>query len=48
MVRDGDVDFDDLLDVLAAWGKCQGCPADLDGSGVVDFGDVLILLANWT
>ena len=32
----------------AAWGPCEGdCPEDLDGSGIVDFGDLLILLSAW-
>ena len=43
------VDFRDLLEVLAAWGPCEGdCPADLDDDGFVDFRDLLILLANWS
>ena len=25
----------------------QSCPADLDGSGAVDFGDILAILAAW-
>ncbi|NNF41641.1 MAG: CRTAC1 family protein [Phycisphaerales bacterium] len=46
---DGDVDFTDLLSVLAAWGPCAGdCPADLDGDGSVGFSDVLTVLAGWT
>ena len=47
---DGSVDFDDLLDVLAAWGACGGppCPADLNGDGSVDFDDLLAVLANWS
>ena len=44
---DGRVTFADLLDVLAAWGPCSGCPEDLDDSGAVDFEDVLRLLAAW-
>ncbi|MBX3372874.1 MAG: hypothetical protein KF817_03505 [Phycisphaeraceae bacterium] len=43
----GEVDFADLLLLLAAWGACPDCPADLDGSGTVDFADVLMLLADW-
>jgi len=47
----GDVGFNDLLSVLAAFGACPGggepCPADLDGDGDADFGDLLILLAAW-
>ncbi|MBT8485155.1 MAG: hypothetical protein KJO43_06215 [Phycisphaerae bacterium] len=49
---DGDVDFNDLLLVLAAWGDCPdppaACPADVDGDGTVGFPDLLMLLANWT
>ena len=43
----GSVDFQDLLIVLAAWGPCDGCLADLDGNHQVDFDDVLALLAQW-
>jgi hypothetical protein len=46
--RDGDVDFNDLLQLLAAWGPCGSCPEDLDDSGDVGFGDLLVLLANWS
>ena len=46
--EDGDVDFNDLLILLAAWGECpKGCPEDLDDDLDVDFNDLLILLANW-
>ena len=46
--EDGEVGFSDLLDVLAAWGPCDGnCPADVDLSGTVDFDDLLIVLAAW-
>lgn len=41
---DGVVGFSDLLAVLAAWGSCPDCPADLDGNGEVDFDDLLTLL----
>lgn len=37
----------DLLLVLSNWGRCQGCPADLDMDGSVDFYDLLLVLANW-
>ncbi|MFK7961830.1 MAG: right-handed parallel beta-helix repeat-containing protein [Phycisphaerales bacterium] len=51
----GDVDGDgligigDVLSVLAAWGPCDGCPADLDGDGDGDVGllDLLSVLAGW-
>ena len=31
----------------AAWSHAVPCPADLDGSGAVDFGDVLAVLSAW-
>ena len=27
--------------------SCELCPADLDGSGSVDFGDILAVLSAW-
>ncbi|MHC5114514.1 MAG: hypothetical protein ACYTGP_08825 [Planctomycetota bacterium] len=46
---DGDVDFADLLLVIAGWGPCPDtCPADLNGDGAVGFADVLIVIANWS
>jgi formylglycine-generating enzyme required for sulfatase activity len=33
--------------VLAAWGPCAGCAADVDGSGAVDGGDLGALLVLW-
>ncbi len=45
---DGDVDFDDLIGLLAAWGPCgPPCPGDADGNGAVEFQDLIILLGNW-
>jgi len=41
-----DLDFEDILRVLDAWGN-EGGPEDLDGDGFVGFGDLLILLAAW-
>lgn len=41
------VDFQDLIDVLIAWGPCAGCPEDIDRDGVVGFADLLILLGAW-
>ena len=29
---DGDVGVNDLLDLLAAWGACAGCPEDVNGT----------------
>ena len=48
---DGQVGFNDLLQVLASWGSCPGggapCPYDFDESGDVGFTDVLEILSNW-
>jgi hypothetical protein len=44
----GDVGFNDLVAVLAAWGPCEGaCPEDIDGSGDVGFNDLVAVLAAW-
>ncbi len=48
---DNDVDFDDLLAVLEAWGPYEDCPpfipADIDEDCEVGFSDLLIVLAAW-
>ena len=44
---DGEVGFNDLLAILAAWGECAECPEDIDDDGDVDFNDLLLLLAQW-
>jgi V8-like Glu-specific endopeptidase len=43
----GDVDVNDLLIVLNAWGPCAGCAADVDGSGTVDVNDLLAVVNAW-
>ncbi len=43
---DGDVDFADLLALIAAWGSGDAT-ADLNGDGVVNLADLLILIGNW-
>jgi len=40
----GIVDISDLLNVLASFGDCEGCPEDFNGDGVVDTQDLLIVL----
>jgi hypothetical protein len=47
---DGDVDADDLVEVILAWGPCPPppCPADLDDNGVVDADDLVLVILNWT
>ena len=44
---DGDVNGADFGALLAAWGKCGGCPEDLDGNGVVAGSDLGVLLSVW-
>ena len=45
---DEDVDFADLVQLLAAYGgPCGGCQEDLDGDNEVTFQDLLILLSQW-
>jgi hypothetical protein len=48
---DGDVDVDDLLLVILAWGACPAeaaCVGDADASGNVDVDDLLIIILGWT
>ena len=45
---DGDVDINDLMSLIAAYGStCSGCPEDVDGDGDVDINDLMILLGNY-
>lgn len=45
---DGSVDVVDILNLLAAWGNCNGdCPGDLNGDGLVDVIDLLAMLGEW-
>jgi hypothetical protein len=45
---DGVVDILDFLAVLTDWGLAGPRPTDIDGSGTVGIGDVLVLLSEWT
>ena len=45
--QDGVVGPADLAQLLAAWGKCPGCPQDLTGDGQVGPADLAQLLATW-
>jgi hypothetical protein len=45
--RSGVVDVADLVDLLAAWGPCSGCPEDVTGDDVVDAEDLVALLDAW-
>jgi hypothetical protein len=44
----GQVDIDDLLGVINAWGACAPpCPADVTGNGQVDIDDLLGVINGW-
>jgi photosystem II stability/assembly factor-like uncharacterized protein len=48
---DGQVNIDDLLAVIGAWGACPQppatCAADVNNSGAVDIDDLLLVIGNW-
>lgn len=48
---DADVDIDDLLAVVNAWGACpplpKECRADFDHTGTVDIDDLLTVINHW-
>ena len=41
------VDVLDLLAVIAVWGDCSGCAADINADGTVDVLDLLAVIAAW-
>jgi hypothetical protein len=43
---DGQVDVDDLIGIILAWGTDDPA-ADLDGDGVVDVGDLQTVITDW-
>jgi hypothetical protein len=49
---DGQVNVDDLIAVILAWGLCPPapapCPADLDNNGAVDVDDLIAVILNWS
>ena len=45
---DGIVGVLDFLAVVADWGLTGPRPTDIDESGTVDIGDILMLLGEWT
>ncbi|MCP4837377.1 MAG: hypothetical protein GY895_21740 [Phycisphaera sp.] len=44
MDGDGDVDIDDIIEVIIAWNATGDVPEDCDGDGYVDGGDLSIVL----
>jgi hypothetical protein len=45
--QDGQVDVQDLVEVIVAWGPNPGHPADVNGDGVVDVQDLVMVLLAW-
>jgi hypothetical protein len=41
------VEFADLIQLLSAFGPCDGCAEDLNASGAVEFNDLIALLSAW-
>jgi hypothetical protein len=44
---DGQVDVNDILAIVSAFGQCTGCPEDIDGDGQVGVNDLLTAIASW-
>jgi len=44
---DGNVNVDDLLAVINAWGQCIGCPADVNDDNLVNVDDLLAVINKW-
>jgi hypothetical protein len=51
LTGDGQVNVDDLLAVIGAWGACppppETCDADITGDGVVNVDDLLAVIGAW-
>jgi hypothetical protein len=49
---DGQVNVDDLITVILAWGACpappQPCEADVNHDGTVDVDDLIMVILNWS
>jgi ligand-binding sensor domain-containing protein len=49
---DGQVNVDDLITVILAWGACpappQPCDADVNHDGTVDVDDLIMVILNWS
>ena len=42
------MDAADIGLVIASWGPCPGCTADLTGDGLVNSSDLGLVIAAWT
>ena len=42
--QDWAINVQDILAIIGAWG-CSDCQEDIDGSGTVDVGDILTVIA---
>jgi hypothetical protein len=51
VTHDMDVNVDDLVEVILAWGDCpqkpEPCDADANASGAVDVDDLVMVILNW-
>ena len=43
----GEFNAADISLILMDFGPCEGCPTDLDGSGVVDLGEVAMVMLQF-
>jgi hypothetical protein len=47
MAGDGNTNIGDLLAVIAGWGPCDQCNADVNNDDVVNIADLLAVIAGW-
>ena len=45
--EDGDIDVNDLVQVILGWGDVGDVPGDVNGDGEVDIDDLIILFLAW-
>jgi hypothetical protein len=43
----GQVDADDLVQVILSWGPCSACAADINGDGQVNADDLIMVILGW-
>ena len=44
---DGKVDINDVFWLFPAWGTCDGCPEDVNGDGIVDIIDIVLVARHF-